>query len=112
MYYLKAMPENIPDGAHAAYVKKYSCDAADGSNIVISILGIDEDNPYFKNIHPTGKQLVLSSSTAIKMDMSGGETIQLDDIVEDEHEKFKVSGVEQYSYGTFVFMDRSEFSFH
>lgn len=108
MYYLKAMPENIPDGAHVAYVKKYSCDAADGSNIVISILGIDEDNPFFKNIHPTGKQLVLSSSTAIKMDMSGGETIQLDDIVEEEHEKFKVSGVAQYSYGTFAFMDLDE----
>ncbi|MCR5785104.1 MAG: ABC transporter permease [Eubacterium sp.] len=108
MYFLKGMPEEIPENAYAAYVKKYTCDAADGSNITVSIIGIDEDNPYFEGIEPEGRKLILSSSVAIKMDMDGEGEITLEDIVEDEEETFDVSGVTQYSFGTYAFMDIDE----
>ncbi|MBM6968805.1 MULTISPECIES: ABC transporter permease [Pseudoramibacter] len=107
MYVLKRQPKTQPKGSEAAYAKIYSCDAADGSHIEVTVLGIDRKSSYFRQIHTVkGQKVIASSSVAIKTQTKAGDILTLKDETTDDKVHYRIANVGSYSIGTTVFMDK------
>lgn len=105
MYLLKAQPDKIPEHAQAGYMKSLYCETPEGENMKVSVLGLEDKNSYFPNIKKAdGKQIVISSSVAIKYKLKVGDKYTLSDESEDKDYTFTVADIKQYSVGLYVFM--------
>jgi len=108
MYNLKYPEEEVPEGGEAAYA--YGCKAKTmGFNFDVTILGIDDDNPYF-DVKPGDSRMdvVISSSFAEKFGLSEGEEFVVTDDDKEVKYAFSVKEITNYSTGYYIFMDIDE----
>ena len=105
MYNLKYPEENVPEDGEAAYA--YGCKARTmGFNFDVTILGIDDDNPYF-DVNPGNSKMevVVSSSFAEKFGLKEGEEFVVTDDEKELKYAFSVKEIAEYSTGYYIFMD-------
>lgn len=104
-YVLKYMPEEVPDKSVIAYAESLNREEK-GYDIEVTLFGIEEGNTYFQFSLPQHKnEVVISSSVALKFGLQKGDTFSLFDRIEEREYTFTVSSVEQYSAGTYIFLD-------
>lgn len=105
MYTLKYPVENPPENAEACYLENLSVTNM-GYTLDVSIIGIDEDNKYYKAQPIKGKSnVIISSAAAQKYNLSVGDKFILTDSADDMDYAFTVKGVADYGVGLAVFMD-------
>ena len=105
MISLKYPPPVIPEGTTEVYMHSLSKEIF-GSELEISIFGIDADNPYFDFTPLKGEEiLTISSSMANKYHLKTGDTVILSDSRQDRRYVFTVDAVVPYSFGLYAFMD-------
>lgn len=105
MYSLKYPTKEVPKGGEEAYAKVLK-KAIAGYNWDVTVLGIQEDNPFFDVALKKSKQEVtISSATAQKYGVKVGDSLILNDEEAEESYAFIVADILQYSPGFYVFMD-------
>ena len=105
MYTYKYPEAEVPEGGEACYAKTLKKEIL-GYNLEVTVLGIDEDNPYFAVKPKQGKSIAsISSAMAQKYDLSVGDKLILTDEEEEMDYVFTVQEIVQYSPGFYVFMD-------
>lgn len=105
MYTYKYPEEEVPEGGEACYAVTLKKEVL-GYNLDVTILGIDEDNPYFLATPEEGKsKVIISSAMAQKYALSVGDKLILTDEEEEMDYAFTVQEIVQYSPGFYVFMD-------
>jgi putative ABC transport system permease protein len=105
LYLLKYMPERVPEKSSIAYAESLNREDK-GYDVSVTLLGIESKNPYFPfTIPQKDDEVVLSSSVALKFGLQEGDSFSLFDRIEEKEYKFRVSSVEQYSAGTYVFLN-------
>ena len=106
MYTYKYPTENVPEGGTPAYVENLKKEAY-GYNLDVTVLGIDEDNPYFP-IETSKKknEIVISSAAAQKFGVKAGEKLVLSDEVNERDYAFTVKDIVSFTSGVYVFLDR------
>lgn len=105
MYTYKYPEKQVPDGGEPAVAKTLKKEIY-GYNLDVTLLGIEEDNPYFDADVKKGKnQVVISSAMAEKYNLKKGDQLVLTDEEEDMDYAFKVAGVTKYSTGFYAFMN-------
>lgn len=105
MYTYKYPEKEVPNGGEACYVKTLKREIY-GCNLDITILGIEQDNPYFDVETVEGKSKVIASSAiAQKAGLSVGDKLILTDEEEEMDYAFTVEGIARFSPGLYVFMD-------
>jgi len=108
MYTLKYPEKEAPAGAEAAYA--YTCKKKIfGFNFDVTILGIDDDNPYF-DVKPSDSKLdvIVSSAFAEKFGLKKGEEFVVTDEEKEIKYAFTVGDITSYSSSFFIFMDIDE----
>jgi len=108
MYSLKYPEKEVPKGAEAAFA--YTCKKETmGYNFDVTILGIDDDNPYF-DVHPSDSKtdVYISNSFAEKFGLKEGEEFVVTDEEKELKYAFTVKEIVQYSTSFFIFMDIDE----
>lgn len=105
MYTYKYPEEEVPSGGEACYAKTLKKEIL-GYKLDVTVLGIDDDNPYFLAKPQEGKSnVVVSSAMAQKYDLAVGDKVILTDEEEEMDYAFTVQDIAQYSPGFYVFMD-------
>ena len=105
MYTYKYPEKEVPDGGEACFAKTLRKEIF-GYNLEVTLLGIDQDNPYFDIKVPEGKnKVILSSAMAQKYQLREGEKLILSEEEEEKDYAFTIEGVTQFSPGLYVFMD-------
>lgn len=105
MYTYKYPEKEVPEGGEAGFAKTFKKEIF-GYNLDVTLLGIDDDNPYFDAKVSKGQnQIVISSAMAQKYQLKEGEQIILTDEEADRYYAFEVKGITQYSVGMYAFMD-------
>ena len=105
MVSLKYPPKAVPEDSSAVYLYTLTKESY-GSELDISILGIEANNPYFDFSPQKGEeQLTVSSSMANKFHLKAGDTVILTDSIEDRRYVFTIDRIVPYSVGLYAFMD-------
>lgn len=105
MYTYKYPEKEVPEGGEPAYAKTLKKEIY-GYNLDVTLLGIEEGNPYFDAEVREGKNRILvSSAMAQKYALHAGDKIVLSDEEEDMDYAFTVEGIVTYSPGFYAFMD-------
>ena len=105
MYTYKYPEQTVPKGGEPACAVTLSR-ASFGYEFDVTLLGIEEDTPYFDlDLRKNREDVMISSAMAQKFGFTVGEEIVLEDREKDQLYAFRVSGITQYSPGFFVFMD-------
>jgi putative ABC transport system permease protein len=105
MYTFKYPQEQVPDYGEACYAETLSREAY-GYNLDVTLLGIDNNNPYFDFNTVKGRnKVVIASSTAQKFNLEKGDKLILEDKADNIDYAFTVDDVVPYSVGLYVFMD-------
>ena len=105
MYIYKYPDETVPDGGEAAYAKTLKKEVL-GYNLDVTVLGLEENNPYFDVTVPDEKnKVVLASAMAQKYGLKEGDVFVLQDEDTDMDYAFEVAGITKYTPGFYVFMD-------
>lgn len=105
MYTLKYPDKVVPDKGEACYIKSLNRENL-GYDIEVSILGIDDNNPYLDFTPTKGKRnLTVSTSVATKFKLSVGEKVIFTDKVNNKDYSFTVDKIVPYSVGLYAFMD-------
>jgi putative ABC transport system permease protein len=105
MYVLKYPQEQVPTEGEACYTENLSKEAY-GLKLDVTLLGIDEKNPYFNVKTFKGKnKAVVSTSAAQKFNLKKGDRLVLEDRANNSDYAFTVEDIVPYSVGLYVFMD-------
>ncbi len=105
MYTLKYPEKEVPADAEAAFA--YTCKKeALGFNFDVTILGIDDANPFF-NVKPGNSKtdVIISSAMAEKYGLKWGDEFVVTDEDKEVKYAFSVNDITRYSSGFFIFMD-------
>ncbi len=106
MYTYKYPTEDVPEGGIPAYVENLKKEAY-GYNLDVTVLGIDDDNPYFPIVTADKKnEIVISSAAAQKFGVKVGEKLVLSDEVNERDYAFTVKNIVRFTSGVYVFLDR------
>lgn len=106
MYTYKYPTEDVPEGGTPAYVENLKKEAY-GYNLDVTVLGIDDDNPYFPIVTADKKnEIVISSAAAQKFGVKVGEKLVLSDEVNERDYAFTVKDIVSFTSGVYVFLDR------
>lgn len=106
MYTYKYPTENVPEGGTPAYVENLKKEAY-GYNLDVTVLGIDDDNPYFPIVTADKKnEIVISSAAAQKFGVKAGDKLVLSDEVNERDYAFTVKNIVNFTSGVYVFLDR------
>ena len=106
MYTYKYPTEDVPEGGTSAYVENLKKEAY-GYNLDVTVLGIDDDNPYFPIVTADKKnEIVISSAAAQKFGVKVGEKLVLSDEVNERDYAFTVKNIVRFTSGVYVFLDR------
>lgn len=106
MYIYKYPTEDVPEGGTPAYVENLKKEAY-GYNLDVTVLGIDDDNPYFPIATADKKnEIVISSAAAQKFGVKAGDKLVLSDEVNERDYAFTVKNVVNFTSGVYVFLDR------
>lgn len=105
MYTYKYPEERVPEGGEACYAKTLKKEVL-GYDLDVTVLGIQEGNPYFDVKGKEGKdKVVISSAMAQKYGLSEGDKVILEDEEEERNYAFTVDEITQFSTGFYVFME-------
>ncbi len=105
MYTYKYPSKEVPEGGEACFVTSLQKESL-GYTIDVTVMGIDEDNPYISVTTVPGKnKIVISDAVASKYGVSTGDKLILTDNANDTDYAFTVEDVVPYSVGLTVFMD-------
>lgn len=105
MYTYKYPSEEVPEGGEAVFVTSLQKEAF-GYTLDITVMGIDDDNPYIDVDTVKGRDcVVISDAVATKYGLGTGDILVLEDKSDDMYYAFRVEGVVPYSSGLTVFMD-------
>ena len=106
MYTYKYPTKEVPGGGTPAYAETLKKEAY-GYNLDVTVLGIDNDNPYFP-IKTSDKknEIVISSAAAQKFGVKTGEKLVLSDEVNERDYAFTVKEIVHFASGVYVFLDR------
>ncbi|MDO5574750.1 MAG: hypothetical protein Q4G60_12320 [bacterium] len=105
MYSLKYPEKTVPEGGEACYSEALSKTYLDFT-LDVTILGIDDDNPYFDVETVKGKNKIITSQSVMqKYGLKTGDKLVLSDIASEMDYVFTIEGVCEYSSGLMVFMD-------
>lgn len=105
MYTYKYPEKKVPEGGEACFAKTLKKEIF-GYNMEVTILGINQDNPYFDAKVTKGKdKVIISSAMAQKYQLDIGEQLILSDEEKEMNYAFTVEEITQYSTGLYVFMD-------
>lgn len=105
MYTYKYPEERVPEGGEACYAKTLKKEVL-GYDLDVTVLGIQEGNPYFDVKGKEGKdKVVISSAMAQKYGLSEGDKVILEDEEEERNYAFTVDKITQFSTGFYVFME-------
>ena len=105
MYTYKYPSEEVPEGGEAVFVTSLQKEAF-GYTLDITVMGIDDDNPYIDVDTAKGRDsVVISDAVATKYGLGTGDMLVLEDKADDIYYAFRVEGVAAYSSGLMVFMD-------
>ena len=106
MYTYKYPTEDVPEGGTPAYVENLKKEAY-GYNLDVTVLGIDDDNPYFPIVTADKKnEIVISSAAAQKFGVKVGDKLVLSDEVNERDYAFTVKNIVKFTSGVYVFLDR------
>ena len=106
MYTYKYPTEDVPEGGIPAYVENLKKEAY-GYNLDVTVLGIDDDNPYFPIATADKKnEIVISSAAAQKFGVKAGDKLVLSDEVNERDYAFTVKNIVNFTSGVYVFLDR------
>lgn len=104
MYTYKYPAEKAPEGGYKAYAKDLKKDIY-GFDFDVTLLGIEDDNPFFDVKTSDSKDKVtISSSIAYKYNLGVGDIITLKDEENDSLYAFYIEAVTQYAPNFMVFM--------
>ncbi len=105
MYTYKYPTKEVPEGGEACYVTTLQKESL-GYTIDVTVMGIDDDNPFINVETVTGKnRVVVSDAVASKYGVSVGDKLILTDNANDMDYAFTVEDIVPYSVGLTVFMD-------
>ena len=107
MYFLKYPMQKYTEGERGNMYSMTATSVVDGvTKFDVSILGIQENSKYFDFTGSKDEDaIVVSSSVALKFNLSEGDIFKMEDETTDKSYEFKVSKIVQYSAGLYVFMD-------
>ena len=106
MYTYKYPTEDVPEGGTPAYVENLKKESY-GYNLDVTVLGIDDDNPYFPIATADKKnEIVISSAAAQKFGVKVGDKLVLSDEVNERDYAFTVKDIVSFTSGVYVFLDR------
>lgn len=106
MYTYKYPTEDVPEGETPAYVENLKKEAY-GYNLDVTVLGIDDDNPYFPIATADKKnEIVISSAAAQKFGVKAGDKLVLSDEVNERDYAFTVKNIVNFTSGVYVFLNR------
>ncbi|OPJ59566.1 FtsX-like permease family protein [Clostridium oryzae] len=105
MYTYKYPQKKVPTSGEGCYAETLS-KKSHGYNLDITLLGIDNNNPYFNVNTVKGKnKVVVASSTAEKFKLKKGDKLILEDRANNMDYAFTIAGIAPYSVGLHAFMD-------
>ena len=105
IYSYKYPSKEPPEGGEPVYVQSLKKEQY-GFNLDITIMGIDDDNPYLDVQTVPGKnKIIASDSVAVRYKVDVGDKIIFSDTANDVDYAFTVAGITPYSVGLTVFMD-------
>lgn len=109
MYILRNPVEDLPKNSHIGFVKGFYTDfPMTKSEMEITLLGIDRDNPYFDFAAYMGDEsnkVYISSSARIKFGYKKGDKIILKDNSTDRFYSFEIADEVKYDSGLYMFMN-------
>ncbi len=106
MYTYKYPTEEVPEGGTPAYAESLKKEAY-GYNLDVTVLGIDDDNPYFPMETSDRKnEAVISSAAAQKFGLKAGDKLVLSDEVNERDYAFTVKDIVHFASGVYVFLNR------
>ena len=106
MYTYKYPTEDVSEGGTPAYVENLKKEAY-GYNLDVTVLGIDDDNPYFPIVTADKiNEIVISSAAAQKFGVKVGDKLVLSDEVNERDYAFTVKNIVNFTSGVYVFLDR------
>lgn len=105
MYLYKFPGLTVPEGGEICYAETLNKEIY-GYDFDITLLGIEDSNPYFNyNLSPGEKIIAISNSTAAKYNLNVGDNIVLNDENRDVTYTFTIDQIVDYSVGLYAFMD-------
>lgn len=109
MYILRNPVTDLPKNPCLGYTRGFYADfPMTGSEMEVTLLGIDSDNPYFTFASQLGddaSKIYMSDSVRIKFGYHIGERIVLRDNADDTLYAFEVAGEVPYGNGLYFFMN-------
>lgn len=105
MYTLKYPPKEVPEGGEACFITSLQKESL-GYTIDVTVMGIDDDNPYInvKTVNAKNR-IVISDAVASKYGVSVGDKLVLTDNANDMDYAFTVEDIVPYCSGLTVFMN-------
>jgi putative ABC transport system permease protein len=105
MYTYKYPSKEVPEGGEAVYIETLKKERY-GYSLDITVMGIDDDNPYFDVKTVKGKnKIVASDAITARYGVGVGDKIIFSDTANDIDYAFTIEKVVPYSVGLTVFMD-------
>lgn len=105
MYTYKYPEKEVPIGGEAAFAKALSKETL-GYKFNITIMGIDNDNPYFDAKPEKGmNKVVISNSIASKFGLKKGDKLIVTDEENERDYAFDITDITEYSTSMYAFMD-------
>ena len=105
MYTYKYPSEEVPEGGEACFVTSLQKESF-GYTLDVTVMGIDDDNPYIPVKTVKGKnRVVISDAVAGKYGLKIGDKLILTDNAEDMDYAFTVEDIVPYCVGLTLFMD-------
>ena len=105
LYTYKYPDAQVPEGGTEACGRTLKMESM-GYQMDVTLLGIREENPYFRlELADNQSEVTISDSVATKLHLGKGDTFTLEDPENQRFYAFRVADVIPYSPGFMVFMD-------
>ncbi len=105
MYSYKYPTKEVPEGGEAVLVRTLKKEAF-GYTLDITVMGIDDNNPYIDVKPVKGKnRIVASDAVSLRYGLKKGDKLVLSDHANDMDHAFTITDIAPYSVGLTVFMD-------
>lgn len=102
-YLIRQFPDEIPYEGEAVLHKRLNYGPG---NMEILLIGIQEDSAYYNfRAAANPRELTVSSGFAQKYGFAEGDTVRLEDVLDDKEYLFKISKIVDFNYSLCVFQN-------